>query len=354
MKNNACSSPKGRQRGLTLIELLVALALGLLITLVALFALSMSSDGFRAVDSTTAMRDKERFAIELISRVVIQAGYEDWGNPDAPLRDNEKIRDPSSDPEPDVFGWNNAVYKTPSSRTLSAIPEITNGNRSGGCGSITDTSCVNGSDILVVRYQGINDPTDLTKADNSIIDCAGAGVPASTTGSLDDRAFSIFHLSVPEPAGSEASLSCSTSTYDPPTKTWTWVPSRPLIEGVESFQVLYGTDGVTPGMATPAGSQDTVAERWLRADELTVAGDPVATRENWRRVRSIRIGLTMRGPVGSEQETKTGLNLPLGAIFESTNDIGSGLAVKADRRLRQTSTFTVHLRNDQTNTPITP
>lgn len=349
MKNNSCTSSQNRQRGLTLIELLVALALGLLITLVALFALSMSSNGFRAVDSTTAMRDKERFAIELISRVVVQAGYEDWGNPDAPLRDNEKVRDASSDPEPDVFGWNNAVYKTPSNRALSAISDITNGNRSGGCSGITDTSCVNGSDILVVRYQGISDPSDLTKPDNSIIDCAGAGVPASNTGSLDDRAFSIFHLSVPQSAGSEASLACS--TYNATTAEW--VPSRPLIEGVESFQVLYGTDGVTPGMATPTGSQDTVAERWLRADELTVAGDAAATRENWRRVRAIRIGLTMRGPVGSEQETKTGVNLPLGALFENTSDVGSGLAVKADRRLRQTSTFTIHLRNDQTNTPIT-
>lgn len=350
MKNNSCKSSQNRQHGLTLIELLVALALGLLITLVALFALSMSSNGFRAVDSTTAMRDKERFAIELISRVVIQAGYEDWGNPDAPLRDNEKIRDPSSDPEPDVFGWNNAVYKEPSSRTLSTIPEITNGSRSGGCGSITDTSCVNGSDILVVRYQGINDPTDPSKADNSIIDCAGAGVPASTTGSLDDRAFSIFHLSVPNPAGSEASLSCS--SYN--ATDGKWVSSRPLIEGVESFQVLYGTDGVTPGMAPPASSQDTVAERWLRADELTVAGNAIATRENWRRVRAIRIGLTMRGSVRSAQENKSDENLPLGALFKNTNDIGSGLTVPADQRLRQTSTFTIHLRNDQTNTPITP
>lgn len=349
MKNNSWSFPQNRQRGLTLIELLVALALGLLITLVALFALSMSSNGFRAVDSTTAMRDKERFAIELISRVVIQAGYEDWGNPDAPLRDNEKIRDPSSDPEPDVFGWNNAVYKTPSSRALSAIPEITNGSRSGGCSGITNTSCVNGSDILVVRYQGISDPADITKADNSIIDCAGAGVPASTTGSLDDRAFSIFHLSVPDSAGSEASLACS--SYNSTTAKWV---SRPLIEGVESFQVLYGTDGVTPGMVPPASSQDTVAERWLRADELTVAGNAIATRENWRRVRAIRIGLTMRGPVGSAQENKSDENLPLGALFKNTNDIGSGLAVPADRRLRQTSTFTIHLRNDQTNTPITP
>ncbi|OGB42840.1 MAG: hypothetical protein A2W72_03915 [Burkholderiales bacterium RIFCSPLOWO2_12_67_14] len=348
MRNNSCTFSPNRQRGLTLIELLVALALGLLITLVALFALSMSSNGFRAVDSTSAMRDKERFAIELISRVVIQAGYEDWGNPDAPLRDNEKIRDPSSDPEPDVFGWNNATYATPSSRALSTIPEIVNGGRPTDCGSIKDTSCLNGSDILVVRYQGVSTPADVTKADNSVIDCAGAGVSASNTGSLDDRAFSIFHVSKPAVAGGEASLACS--TYNPTTAKW--VDSRPLIEGVESFQVLYGTDGVSPGVA-PTSSQDTVAERWLRADELTVAGDAAATRENWRRVRSIRIGLTMRGPVGSAQETKTGVNLPLGALFESTNDVGSGLAVQADRRLRQTSTFTIHLRNDQTNTPIT-
>lgn len=329
------------QRGLTLIELLVALAIGLVVTLAAVAMLVMGSSGFSAVDATTAMRDKQRFAIDLISRVAVQAGYEDWGNANVPLRSVEKARNPASDPEPDIFGWNNAVYRTPSSRALSTIAEITHGNRPGLCGTVTGTSCRNGSDILVLRYQGMSKPTAVADADNSIIDCAGVGVPASTTSSLDDRAISIFHLSVPSSATAEASLSCA--SYNITTNKW--IDSRPLIEGVESFQVLYGTDGVSPGVTTPSGSQDTVAERWLRADEINVPGDPVATRENWRRVRSIRVGLTLRGTTGSAQEAKTADILPMGPLFESAADVGSKLTVAADRRLRQTSTFTIHLRN---------
>lgn len=328
-----------KQRGLTLVELLVALGLGLLVTVIAATALLLGQQGYRSVDATTQLRDRERFAADLIARVIIQAGYQDFGASIISIRSGQQ---PGADPEPDIYGWNNAVYKDPDDLLLSTSTKITNGNRPGAC-TVNDTSCKNGSDVLVVRFQGVNSPTDATKPDNTMINCMGFGEAGLTNGDLNDRAASIFHVT--RGTNGEPSLSCSYYKF----ATGVWAASQPMIEGVESFQVLFGTDGVTPlTAASAAATQDTVAERWLRADQLSVAGNAAATRENWRRVRAVRVGLVLRGPVGSAEQAYADPFTPLGPMYASDDDTGSNLSVAADRRLRLKSTFTVHLRNDLT------
>ncbi|ABD70377.1 putative transmembrane protein [Rhodoferax ferrireducens T118] len=329
-----------KQRGLTLVELLVALGLGLLVVVIAATALLLGQQGYRSVDTTTQLRDRERFAADLLARVIIQTGYQDLGAGSVSLRSTAKLL--GNDPEPDIYGWNNAIYKDPDDLVLSTSTKITNGNRPGAC-TVNDTSCKNGSDVLVVRYQGVNSPTDATKPDNTMINCMGLGEAGLTNGDLNDRASSIFHVT--RGTNGEPSLSCSYYNF----ATGAWVASQPMIEGVESFQVLFGTDGVTPlTAASAAATQDTVADRWLRADQLTVAGNTAATRENWRRVRAVRVGLVLRGPVGSAEQAYADPFTPLGPKYASPDDTGSSLSVAADRRLRLQSTFTVHLRNDLT------
>lgn len=328
----------GRQRGLSLIELLVALGLGLVVVVIAATALLLGQQGYRTVDTTTQLRDRERFAADLIARVIVQAGYQDLGAATVSLR-STAVLSGQADPEPDMYGWNNAVYANPDDLIVSETTKTTNGNRPTKCGTVNDTSCKNGSDVLVIRYQGVTSPTDPTKPDNTMINCRGEGESGLSTGNLNDRAASVFHVT--RDTSGEPSLSCSYYNFG----SGAWVASTPLIEGVETFQVLFGTDGVSPGLA-PTGAQDTVAERWLRADQLTVAGNAASTRENWRRVRAVRVGLVLRGPVGSAQQSTTATFASLGSMYASTDDTGSNLAVAADRRLRLQSTFTVHLRND--------
>lgn len=339
MRNRLRRGPR-RQLGLSLIELLVALGLGLVVVVIAATALLLGQQGYRTVDTTTQLRDRERFVADLLARVIVQAGYQDLGAATVSLR-STAVQFGQDDPEPDVYGWNNAVYATPANLILSEISNITNGDRPTKCGSVNDTSCKNGSDIMVVRFQGVTSPTNPTKADSSMINCRGEGESGLSTGNLNDRAASIFHVT--RDASGEPSLSCSYYKFG--SSGSGWVASIPLIEGVESFQVLFGTDGVTPGLV-PTATQDSVAERWLRADQLTVTGNAASTRENWRRVRAVRVGLVLRGPVGSAQQSTTATFSPLGSLFASTSDTGSSLAVAADRRLRLQSTFTVHLRND--------
>ncbi len=339
------TSSMRRQSGLTLIELLVALSLGLFVVVIGATALMFGQQGYRAVDATAELRDRERFATDLLSRVIIQAGYQDFGANIVSLRSAASLSS-TTDPEPDLYGWNNAVYKSPSSLLLStnsASSDIANGNRPGSC-TVTDTSCRNGSDILVVRYQGVDSQTTAGSSDNTMINCAGQGEKGLTTNDLNERAVSMFHVN--RGTNGEPALSCSYYNH----ATGAWVAPSPIIEGVESLQILYGTDGVTAATvpSTAASAQDSIADRWLRADQLTVTGNDAATRENWRRVRAVRVGLVLRGAVGSAQQAMTATFAPLGALYSSTADTGSSLSVAADSRLRLQSTFTVHLRNDLT------
>lgn len=327
-----------RQRGLTLIELLVALVTGLLVVLLATASLLVGQQGFRSVDTTTEIRDRERFAVELISRLILQAGYQDLGSSTTSVRSTAQAQ--GLDPEPDIYGWNNAVFKQPSSLVLSATTDIADSNRPSNC-SVSDTSCLNGSDVLVIRFQGVNSPTNAAESDDTMINCMGQGEQAPASGDLNNRALSMLHVT--RGSTGEPALSCSYYNF----KTGNWAGPTPMIEGVESFQLLYGTDNVTPGIA-PGTAGDTIADRWLRADQLSVPGNVAATRENWRRVRAVRVGLVFRGATGSAPQSSATTIPALGTLYISASDTGSNLSVPADDRLRAQTAFTVHLRNDLT------
>lgn len=312
--------PSCRQRGLTLVELMVALVLGLLIAMAAVAALIVARQGFSSVDNGTQLRENARFAASVLERVAIQANYND---------------DPSTVSNvPGLRGYDNAVVGA-----LADLPgNLTSGSRTSACAGITDTSCVNGSDVLVVRFFGVSRKG---VADGSMVNCAGVPEPRAA-----QPAFSIFHV-VRSTAG-EPTLAC---TYrDPTTLAFVTVP---LVRGVEAFQVLYGVDGVTSGTAsatyvlpppsvTPTNGNDQVPETYLTATELDVAG--VFQQNNWNRVHSLRIGLLIRGEPGSALTSATQAWNVLGDSIT-----GFSLTTPADRRLRQSLVFTVQLRNPQFN-----
>ena len=326
-----------RQSGFTMVELMVAMTLGLLIIGAAVATLVIGRQGFNAVDSASQLRENSRFAANLIQRIGIQAGYE---NPNANY--NWKIfcrggvancGDAFNDTNPGIRGFDDAVITN-----LLALPGgVTNGDRDASC-AVADTSCRNGSDVLMVRFWGDSRPGAAT-GDGSMINCAGI---VEREGQVP--AYSIFH--VVRSVSGEPTLAC---TYrDPATLVWATVP---LVGGVEGFQVLYGVDSVAEN-AAPAlqdAGTDSVPERYLRASQVDVPGDAAATADNWRRVRSIRIGLLLRGGANSAVDLATSGRTfaVLGAGFTSAGDVGSDLLVAADGRLRQSLVFTVHMRNSQ-------
>lgn len=326
---------RSNQRGLTLIELLVSMVISLLITLAAVASLVISRQGFTTVDAASQLRDNSRFLQDIIQRLGVQTGFKDvisiptsLGAPTVGL----------IDPPPYVFGINN------SSRTK---------NNTWDEGTTRTSSSVGyGSDILVLRYQASKINNNSNLSDGAMIDCSGTASLAKPE-DANDNLISILHVGIS--SDGEPSLMCSrsangTAPYD----------TQPLIRGVENFQVLYGVDGIGPGNTTvpiPVASADSVPERFLRANQLTIASNEAATYANWQRVRSIRIGMVLRAPPNSAIEQASQTYYPLGvtmgsgsigsAFADSTNDAGTVFTPALDGRMRQTVTFTVHLRNYQ-------
>lgn len=317
------SARPAAQRGLTLIELMVSVALALLVTLAALGVLLFSRQGGSAMEQATALRDNARFATELVRRIALQAGFE---SPTENTSTRQSFITGGSEDNSlsaDISGINNALVVAGTDPLAAS-----HGNRSSACGTVTDTRCVNGSDVLVLRYQGT--------ADGSMINCAGVAVGDALTAA--DRPMSAFHVRVS--SSGEPTLTC---TYRKADGSFADVE---LIEGVESFQVLYGVDGVAPGQPT-ATAPATLVTRYLRADQMAVSGQLAATQNNWRRVRAIRVGMVMRGPPGSAITSTAREVYPLGEKMFNADDAFSKLTTPADGRLRQEVTFTVHLRNYQ-------
>ena len=340
-----CRRPSHRQAGLTLVELLIAVTLGLLVTLAAVAALLIGRQGFNAVDHSSQLRENARFATSLIQRLVIQAGYESHrdGTGAGTWRHfcsvpGNVCGDEGGDKNPGVRGFDNALVDD---ATLPA--GLISDNRATGCGGVGDTSCVNGSDVLAVRYWG-DSRAGVTDGDGSMINCAGASEADGAK-----PAYSIFH--VRRSASGEPTLGCS---YRDTAGLWKTVP---LVQGVEGFQVLYGVDNVTPNVPPPLGETgtDSVPDRYLRASQLTVLNNENATMDNWRRVRSVHVGLLLRGEPNSaiDRASTARTYAVLGDEFSHDDDAGSKLTVLADGRLRQTVVFTVHLRNPQSVMPPT-
>lgn len=327
-----------KQRGLTMVELLVALVISLLIALAAISALTVTRQGFNTVDAASQLRDNGRFAADLIQRVAVQSGFKDVIYAATPATSTET----AANIEPNIVGLNNALSKMNSSSSNNPLDSSNFTARTSG-------SLGYGSDILVMRYQDSETFDGSGVSDESMIDCLGNSSKKNLSTSRDKRIISVIHVAESPQNSGELALMCTKYSYSDTANAWTISDPQPIVQDVENFQVLYGTDGVTPG-AAPTAATDTVPDRYLRADQITVAGNSTATNANWRRVRSLRIGMVLRGPLNSAQEKVTQTLYPLGVRMVPstlTDDPGTAFTTPADGRLRQVLTFTVHLRNDQ-------
>jgi type IV pilus assembly protein PilW len=363
-------SNSSKQRGFTLVELMVALALSLLVVAASVSALLVSRQGFTSVDAASQLRDNARFATDFITRLSVQSGFKDVAFVDTSGQTIFKAVGVAADPDSPVFGFNNALVTNVTDPIGTILtPTTQNNSRDAGCPVAQGTACANGSDVLVLRYQNGSRNTEsplgspVAEVDNAMFNCAGVR-ETSTPTSSNDYIESMLYVASNLTTTTEPTLMCRYRTGSGAG----WAPAAtPLVQGVESFQILYGTDGVVAntipipkaplGTAPTALQPDSIPEKYLRADQLLVAGNEPATKENWRRVRSLRIGLIIRGPVGSAQDSGPAAVLtPLGPAFAVPGDKQSSFvqtpptgapANTGDGRLRQVVTFTVYLHNYQ-------
>jgi len=240
-----------RQQGLSLIELMIAMTLGLILLAGVVQIFLSSKQTYSTVMGTSQLLDNGRLATHFISNSVTKAGY--WG-------DVSFTREYGTDSGLEVVhtGTSNTPYADKYIGRFGVNEYL-----SGSNDDATDANVVDGTDEIWIRFNG-NDGSPMTN-------CAGANILATQV------AIERYYLS--EPVGSETigSLVCETTvmTLDQATGTLS-VPASPvistqsLISGVENMQVLYSQRDVG----------DTQA-RYFAADDVT----------DWRLVEGIRVAL---------------------------------------------------------------
>ncbi len=302
----AATALRRDQRGLTLVELMVALVISLVIVIAAASFFIGSGRSRDTQEAASILQDNARFATDIITRNIQQAGYQNyiWSSAGAQVRREVA----TLDGQPDLRGYNNTAAQ---------------GGLDHGVHD-RSTDRVNNSDTLVARFQG----SGVSPGDGSIIDCLGRPQPEPL---VPVRAYSIFEVQQSS-ATAEPELRCKYETTGSLTPVFL---TAPVVRGVEKIQFMYGIDT----------NADSFVDQWLNAAQVDALG--AGPLLDWARVKSVRVGMILRSPNRVAVTTTAGVTTtlaPLGINF--SQNVNDTLVVNdSDGRLRRVVTFTVNLRN---------
>ena len=223
------------QSGLTLVELMVAMAISLMLIAGAIKLFVASKELFMLQQHSAHAQEGGRVGMFVMSHVIRQAGF-----------------------------YRNGLLAAEDARLLfpAAAPALV--------GEEGDKA----PDAITIRYQGHEDGTVLDCLGNPVT-CMGNTVCAAHPQAGAILAINRFFLTPVSPESGLRSLSCTRSipSANPPKED-----TQPLIEGVSDLQFVYGVDV----------DGDRAADRYLKADQVAVMSD-------WSRVMSVRVTFTSQG-----------------------------------------------------------
>ncbi|HEY9222734.1 MAG TPA: PilW family protein [Variovorax sp.] len=314
-RRSASERRRRTQRGVTLVELMVAVAIGLVVVLAATVAFLAGKKLFNTDADVQAMQDSLRFTRYIVQSVVRQAGYADY----APDRLSDGVA---------VIASNAALLGNGVGTQDLNVVGASNASVKGTDASVGvhDTDGARENDSLLVRFFG-RSKADEDAADDTIVDCLGHPQKGpSATPTAADRAWSFFYVANGDDG--VPALYCKFRTkagnFD----------SEQLARGVERFKVVYGYDA----------DGDSVPEAWLDAKAIEAKAGANATgaqvNAEWRKVVAVRVGIVVRSDRPNASLGQITL-YPLGAEFKDT----VRFEPPDDGRFRSVSTFTVMLRN---------
>jgi type IV pilus assembly protein PilW len=281
------------QRGFTLIELMVALTIGLALTIVVANLFLHSRSTYGTTDELSRMQENIRYTNALLSRMVHHAGYMTAPNQ---YRDVEQAPANSA---PLV------LFDAAVNPVLTAAEGV--GNGSDGFPA---------PDSFTVQFQGSNIFGTATP-DGTVTDCQGNAIGAGL--------FSINTFRIMPGANGAPALWCDigTSVPFPPNA----VTNKEIVSNVQNMQLLFGEDS--------ANWQDGSALRDRAIDRyLPIAGAQAVGNIN--KIVAVRVALLFTTAGIATVVTETGRTYNLN---------GTVVGPYNDKLMRRAVTMTLNLRN---------
>lgn len=367
-------------RGLSLVELMIALLIGSILMLGLVEVFSASRAAYRVSEGLGRVQENGRFALDYLQRDVRMIGHFGCANDQAHkqrvdafgMRTGAATGGPldfrlsvqgfdggatapgtTLNLESPAAGWNPALpahisglpnppragsdvimlrYLRPNGAPVSAI-----------AGNVVSTTAAGWADLI---EDGVGAPDVFAIADCSYVDVfAGAGDPVARTVTAAAAPAVPFDRYTPNPAGHAALHRAEAVAYyvangannQPSLFRTRWragggPTTEELVEGIESIQLLYGQDA-SPAAGNPSGF---IANQ-VPANTIGAATSP-AGEEAWRRVGLVQIAVVAASPErASAQQAVDAGNRP--------RALGVRIAAPADGRFRASYETTVALRN---------
>ncbi len=307
MKPRSCP----HQRGVTLVELLVSLVIGLVIMLAVSQAYLGASASSRIAETQARMNEDAQTALAMLVHQLKLAG----ANPIRADRAAESIRNP--------FTANHVVRGCDINfSNTSSATSIDNLN-------CAHTATSTGPDALAISYEA----DVFNTISNSIgvpTDCIGSGLISTNITYTTNAGIStagVMYVASPvyyvDTSKTPRTLSCSNAD--------TAVTAQPLIENVIDMQVTYGVSSkVSP----------TSVLGYLTAREIDDSAGPITgtttPAERWALVKTVRVCILM----SSNEAVATSAD-----SAQYRNCAGTVVTNPPDLKLRRAYTTTVALRN---------
>lgn len=307
---NAPAGARTRQAGLTLVELLVAMVVGLSVIGAGLAMYVSSGSSSAASSQITQMSEDANAALSLLRTHLAMAGY----SRPIGVTATGLTRLYNG---PAIFGCQNGLASDSTARLISTGPAPT-----------CDAGAASSKETLIVAYEADVNNT-IPTADNEGTDCLGHGIPETVDATNGNYfvAENRFYLSA------NGALMCRGSGSNNPAPGTPGTP-QPLVDNVADFAVMYGVAADAPG--APPGTPGTSANRYLTAQEIGDVGSAT-----WKYVVSVRICVV----VHSEENALDAITPYKDCRGNTITPTTWGSPEKADKRSYRLFTSTVVLRN---------
>lgn len=324
-------TPASRQRGLTLIEMMVALVVGLILTAGAIQIFASARQGFRANDAMARIQENGRYALEFLARDIRSAAF--WGcAQEAEMESRLNSGGGVDFTGPELTGANAAGPGDSDTLTIrhatqnlrlqlqQAMPTVS------ASLVVSDVGDVEVGDILLVtdcEAADVFQVTNTKSTASSIVHNSGnTGVsPGNYTQSLSRR----YDTSATVYTAREKTYSLGTDADGNQVlqRTVNGGAAQELVSGVQDMQVRFGVDF----------DNDEVPNSYLRPDEVP-DNDGDGTPD-WGEIMSVRVELLVRSRDDNimdtaqqytiEGTTTTAGDLRMYQVFSATTGIRNRL-----------------------------
>ncbi len=323
MKRLPDSSAACRSAGLTLIELMIAMAIGLIVVATALTFYLNAAQATRMAEARSRMEEDGQAALSLLIQQIRMAG----SNPEQPDRNYVSRRNPvyTDSLLPSIYkvgGYKSGNYATSHFMIRGCDGKFQTTALTTNTDNLDHLGCVAAAgDSIAISYEA--DIANTVASNGLATDCSGS--PLSVVTAYFDQKTPTAEFAVSENKFYIAAAHGISSLYCEGNGT---TAARPMVENVEAMSITYGTASLTgsvvAGYLSAAGVDSAPSLASLSLDQ------------RWAKVLTVRICLLVRSEAAVLPDTGSG-----GYI----NCDGSLEANPPDLRMRRAFSTTVALRN---------